>query len=262
MDEASRMARADAIGFRRGMPVYGSVVPEGEKIMQAAVKVGDRVFTGPNHAIAIERAEAAFGSPFEKLPLDAFPDGFVTTSGRYVSRHEAMDIAAATRQWTGPMAMPGFKGLASEDTRMAIANPSAARRRVNRGATASDLPGGGEGVWVALELGIGTTPLWHRASNPVQMDVRNADLPAIHSTLVDAWGQGIDAVLLRNYIPPGGGGRNVLVVKDPAQLRDPKARFDPAKINSRNVMASGAGLGLFAPLAFPLAQQRSEPPTQ
>jgi hypothetical protein len=86
----------------------------------------------------------------------------------------------------------------------------------------------------------------------------------VQESLRNAWDQGFDAVLMKNYTTPAGKVEDVLVVRDLKQLRDPKARFDPAKINSRNVLATGAGLGLFAPLAFPLArtQQPPEPSAQ
>jgi len=229
----------------------------------------DRVFTGRSHLAAVEKAEAALGVPIDRLPLAPYPDGFVTTSGRYVSRHEAAEIASETGQLRRPPEAPGYMGLASEHTRMAgTPNPAASggrtRRTENIGTSAPDLPGGGGGVWLRREPGDGTTALWSRAARPAQVDVQGATVPEIHSTLAAAWEHGHDAVWLKNYTPPGGASETVLVVRDAAQLRDPKARFDPAKINSRNVMATGAGLGLFAPLTFPLArtEHQSEPPAQ
>lgn len=96
------------------------------------------------------------------------------------------------------------------------------------------------------------------------MNVRGLADHEIQASLQNAWDQGFDAVLMKNYTTPAGKVEDVLVVRNLAQLRDPKARFDPAKINSRNVMATGAGLGLFAPLAFPLAtvERQPEQPTQ
>jgi hypothetical protein len=48
--------------------------------------------------------------------------------------------------------------------------------------------------------------------------------------------------MLRNYTSPGGRSGDILVVKDPAQLRSPNAKFDPAKRNSNDLSASIAGL--------------------
>ena len=58
------------------------------------------------------------------------------------------------------------------------------------------------------------------------------------------WEAGHDAVLLKNYTTPGGKIQHILVVKDPAQLRDPKATFDPKKRDSANLMASFGGVTL------------------
>lgn len=237
------MSRADAMGMRRRMPVYGAVAPEGEQIAAAAVKVGDRVFTGPSHAVAIKKAEATFDAPFETLPLAPIPDGFVTTGGRFVSRHEAADIAAATRQArpVGPTGLPAWQGLASE--RLRPGNPNAATSGVSTGATAPGLPGGEGAAWLSLEPGAGTTTLWHRAANPVRVDVQGATLPEIHATLAEAWSRGHDSVMLKNYMRPGATKpEDIIVVRERAQLRDPRARFDPAKRNSDDLSASIAAL--------------------
>jgi hypothetical protein len=49
MDQAARTARADAMGFRRDMPVEFGTAPAGEKIGEAAFNVNGRVFTGRMH---------------------------------------------------------------------------------------------------------------------------------------------------------------------------------------------------------------------
>src|SRR5262245_46652331 len=54
------------------------------------------------------------GRPFEDLPLGPMPDGFVTTSRRFVSRHEAQDIANAGRQSKESGVWPGYAGLTSD----------------------------------------------------------------------------------------------------------------------------------------------------
>jgi hypothetical protein len=66
--------------------------------------------------------------------------------------------------------------------------------------------------------------------------------------LADAWAQGHDSVLLKNYTLPGGISGDVLVVRDPAQLRSPFAQFDPAKRYSRDLLAGLAGTEIFAGL--------------
>jgi hypothetical protein len=66
--------------------------------------------------------------------------------------------------------------------------------------------------------------------------------------LQNAWDLGHDAVLLRNYTAPNGRVGDVLVVRDPAQLRSPSARFNPAQRDSRNLLAGFAGGALAYPL--------------
>jgi hypothetical protein len=92
-------------------------------------------------------------------------------------------------------------------------------------------------------------PLLHRAENPASLTLTGDEMNhEIAATLADAWDRGHDSLLLRNYTSPGGQTGDVLVVKDPAQLRSPTARSDPAKRNSRNLLAGTAGISLL-PLA-------------
>jgi hypothetical protein len=70
----------------------------------------------------------------------------------------------------------------------------------------------------------------------------------IAATLRDAWDNGYDAVMMKNYTTPGGqGGRTILVVKEPSQLRSPNAKFDPAKRDSSDLLAGIAAGGVMAP---------------
>jgi hypothetical protein len=46
MDQASRLARARAMGFRTQMPLAISLAPEGEKIASAAINVNGKIFPG------------------------------------------------------------------------------------------------------------------------------------------------------------------------------------------------------------------------
>jgi hypothetical protein len=65
--------------------------------------------------------------------------------------------------------------------------------------------------------------------------------------------------MLRNYTSPGGKVGDILVVRDPAQLRSPFAQFDPAKRNSRNLLAGIAGAA--APFQFaPIDRDPFAPP--
>jgi len=88
------------------------------------------------------------------------------------------------------------------------------------------------------------------------MDARGAADHEIRASLREAWEQGYDAVLLKNYTSPSGKSGDVLVVRDPVQLRDPKARFNPAKRNSANLLASGAGAAMVGPTLADILGER------
>lgn len=94
-------------------------------------------------------------------------------------------------------------------------------------------------------------PLVHRADRPgviqLQGDEQNHEIAA---TLADAWARGHDAVMLKNYTSPGGKSGDILVVKDPAQLRSPYAQFDPAKRDSTDLLAGLGGLSALPPAAL------------
>jgi hypothetical protein len=282
MDEASRMERAETMGFRRDMPIEYGLAPEGEKIVAAAVNVNGHVFTGANHTEAMLTAERQLGIPFAQMQMAPIMDGFITTSGRYVSRWEAGDVARRAGQGEARGAFGVTRGLAAEDTKMAA--DVAPSTKIRTGATAPGLPGG-EGVWgwvlpesaasgptsplwrqttrpaamdAQVEAGASaqTSPLWHRTQQPVRMDARGAADHEIRASLREAWEQGYDAVLLKNYTSPSGKSGDVLVVRDPVQLRDPKARFNPAKRNSANLLASGAGAAMVGPTRADLLGER------
>lgn len=102
-------------------------------------------------------------------------------------------------------------------------------------------------------------PLLHRASKPAVLrltgDERDHEIAA---TLADAFAQGHDAVLMHNYTTPGGEtGRSILFVRDPNQLRSLFAQFDPAKINSSDLLA-GLGAGIAATGATALGTQQQQ----
>ena len=63
---------------------------------------------------------------------------------------------------------------------------------------------------------------------------------AVAATVQEAFSSGYDSVVFRNYRGPTGQGepRDIVMVKDPAQLRSVNAAFDPAKRDSSDLMAS------------------------
>jgi hypothetical protein len=66
----------------------------------------------------------------------------------------------------------------------------------------------------------------------------------IAATLAQAWDDGYTSVLLKNYTSPGGKKGDILVVRDPNQLRSPYAAFDPARRDSADLLASFGGGGV------------------
>jgi len=236
MKESTPVERAEAMGFRANMPLAFGVVPEGERVASAAINVGGRIFKGPTHLDAMQSAERALGIPFDQMEHGPILDGFVTNTGRYVSRWEAADLAALGEQGKTGGIFGATRGLASEDTAMSSAPPSG---KFNIGATAPGLPGG-QGVW-GYRSDIappGTQTLWHRTERPAAMDAQGVRDYELQSSLQGAWEAGHDAVLLKNYTTPAGKKTDVIVVKDPAQLRSPNAEFNPRKRSLGDILSS------------------------
>lgn len=84
---------------------------------QAAIRVGDRIFSGPHHLGASENAQAALGEKAWRDALERLSDadvnGFVTNHGRYVSRQEAgdmLDVINGTNHYQ-PSRLPGKSPL-------------------------------------------------------------------------------------------------------------------------------------------------------
>ena len=78
----------------------GEAAPQLDMPRQAALKIGDQIFTGANHAISQDAAERALG----KSAVDAMwnqktgfgdQEGFVTKNGRFVTRVQANDMLNA-----------------------------------------------------------------------------------------------------------------------------------------------------------------------
>lgn len=265
MDEASRIARAQALGFRPNMPIQYSTVPADEAVSQAAISLDGKIFTGQDHFAAIEAAARDLGLPIDSVvdrlgsSIDAgeIADGFVTTAGRYVGRREASEIANRQSQMRGGPGALFERGLASE-----AVNPSSGRAtsQTRIGATAPGLPGG-QGVWgrlLAADDVQRANALWHRASRPGVVDAQGLKDFEIQATLLNAWEEGHDAVMLRNYSTGSGDPVNVIVVKDPSQLRSPDAAFDPARKSDTDILAVG-GSPLASGIAGALMAAPQEP---
>src|SRR5262249_56247863 len=109
-------------GCGRNMTIGLGVAPEGEKISTSAVKVNNRLFTGVTHGHAMEEAERALGKPFDKLKKAPIWHGFITDSGRFISRPEANYIAEHARQAQSKGRVATAFGLSSEETNMVAPN--------------------------------------------------------------------------------------------------------------------------------------------
>jgi hypothetical protein len=80
--------------------------------------------------------------------------------------------------------------------------------------------------------------LVHRSDNPFTYRMRGTEsFDDINNVVARAWDEGFDSVTIHNY-RHGAKRRSILVVRDPSQLRDPSAVFDPRKRNSRDLFSS------------------------
>lgn len=79
----------------------------GEKISAAAIRCGDQTFTAATHFAAMKTI-IQLGVPSEQkcAMLLYGVDGFVTDTGRFVSREEGFIIAKRSRQITGELGDP------------------------------------------------------------------------------------------------------------------------------------------------------------
>ncbi len=241
MDEASRLSRADDMGFRRDMPLKAGRAPQGETVGPAALSLEGRIFTGRTHSDAMSKAERTLGMPFEAMRQGPIVDGFVTSAGRYVSRWEAEEIARRARQGEASGIFGATRGLAAENLNR-VGRAGSRSGSPDSAATAAGFPGG-KGVW-AVPVSPGSAassqaaPLWHRTERPGTLDAANLADWEIQATLREAFDAGHDAVMMKNYTRPGGKKpETVIVVRDQAQLRSPNAAFDPRKRDSADLLA-------------------------
>ncbi len=86
------IARAEETSAQRARPSE-SPLPLGEWPTQAAVRVGDRTFTGNSHFDAMQAAEAELGPQVwtqaskKQIASGGLDDGYITNLGNYVPRH-------------------------------------------------------------------------------------------------------------------------------------------------------------------------------
>ncbi len=103
-----------------------------ETIGEAAVKVGGKIYTAENHIRALDKAAEELGVPvtdlFDRKEGDpgfiTADDGFVTSTGRYVQRTEAHEIAKKADQLKEGREKPAY-GLSAEDLKPREPKPTA-----------------------------------------------------------------------------------------------------------------------------------------
>lgn len=83
-----------------GEDLLGAVMPNGEKIVQAAIKIGNKVFVGNSHADAYRKAAKVLNRNVQELyeMRQRIPDGFSTDKGTFVDRQQALDLAVRSGQ--------------------------------------------------------------------------------------------------------------------------------------------------------------------
>jgi hypothetical protein len=99
----------------------------------------------------------------------------------------------------------------------------------------------------AMEHGQGNAqiyPLRFRSRKPARVHLEGDELEYdIAATIAQAWEDGFDSIVFENFSLPSGKSGSILIVKDPAQLRSPWAKFDPKKRDSADLLAGLAGGG-------------------
>jgi hypothetical protein len=99
--------------------------------------------------------------------------------------------------------------------------------------------------------GANVLPVALRYKNPMYYDFKgSAYRDQTYADLVrEAKAKGHDALILQNTFDPGAGTAKLIdvgVVFEPNQVRSKFAKFDPANINSPDLLAAGVPLGLLA----------------
>lgn len=178
-------------------------------------------------------------------------------------------IGLAARRALPPLAMDEASRMARAKamgfyTEMPLYHGTASEFRtfdLSKGGNTSGAGPARQGVWAArnpdvadefaqtaADKGSGNQqvmPLLHRSEKPAMVrlsgEESNQDVAA---TLAQAWDDGYTSILFKNYTTPGGKTpQDIVVVKDPSQLRSPFAVFDPAKKSSGDLLAGLAGTG-------------------
>jgi hypothetical protein len=96
IDAAGMRLAGSADNVVDSAPMARPQVIEGETITESAVRVDGQTFTGPTHGDAFLKVEEKMGE--KARAITAVDEGFITSTGRYVGRDEAAEIAARAEQ--------------------------------------------------------------------------------------------------------------------------------------------------------------------
>lgn len=113
--------------------------------------------------------------------------------------------------------------------------------------------------------GANVMPVALRYKNPMYYDFKgSAYRDQTYADLVkEAKAKGHDALILQNTYDPGAGTAKLIdvgVVFEPNQVRSKFAKFDPANINSPDLLAAGVPLGLLAGTDIDMPKKQQKKP--
>ena len=113
--------------------------------------------------------------------------------------------------------------------------------------------------------GANVMPVALRYKNPMYYDFKgSAYRDQTYADLVkEAKAKGHDALILQNTYDPGAGTAKLIdvgVVFEPNQVRSKFAKFDPANINSPDLLAAGVPLGLLAGTEVDMPKKQQKKP--
>jgi len=113
--------------------------------------------------------------------------------------------------------------------------------------------------------GANVLPVALRYKNPMYYDFKgSAYRDQTYADLVkEAKAKGHDALILQNTYDPGAGTAKLIdvgVVFEPNQVRSKFAKFDPANINSPDLLAAGVPLGLLAGTEVDMPKKQQKKP--
>jgi hypothetical protein len=189
----------------------------------------------------------------------------VGRAGKALPMDEASRMARA-REMGFLTDIPVYHGTAREFSELSLEAPARNSQGplARAGVSTTRDPGYASGfAELSFQNGIGSSPqvlpLLHRTEKPVRIDATDADPRAIAGAVQDAWDLGYDAVMIENYTMGAfkeGAPTTHIIVKDPAQLRSRFARFDPAKRDSRDLLAGVAGTGVLGAGMYDVLRER------